>query len=85
MDTQKKDEKALVVLTQGQLKDIYEKAAVIGANEAVKAFRQEQEKEYSRRADRRLRNTKLLLRNYHMLKEHAENLFSGGHRWRNLH
>ena len=27
MDTQKKDEKALVVLTQGQLKDIYEKAA----------------------------------------------------------
>lgn len=77
MDTQKKDEKALVVLTQGQLKDIYEKAAVIGANEAVKAFRQEQEKEYSRRADRRLRNTKLLLRNYHMLKEHAENSVFG--------
>ena len=73
MDTQKKDEKALVVLTQGQLKDIYEKAAAIGANEALKTFRQEQKKEYSRRADRRLRNTKLLLRNYHMLKEHAEN------------
>ena len=59
MDTQKKDEKALVVLTQGQLKDIYEKAAAIGANEALKTFRQEQKKEYSRRADRRLRNTKL--------------------------
>lgn len=41
MDTQKKDEKALVVLTQGQLKDIYEKAAAIGANEALKTFRQE--------------------------------------------
>ena len=77
MDTQKKDEKALVVLTQGQLKDIYEKAAAIGANEALKTFRQEQKKEYSRRADRRLRNTKLLLRNYHMLKEHAENSVFG--------
>ena len=77
MDTQKKDEKALVVLTQGQLKDIYEKAAAIGANEALKTFRQEQKKEYSRRADRRLRNTKLLVRNYHMLKEHAENSVFG--------
>jgi len=77
MDTQKKDEKALVVLTQGQLKDIYEKAAAIGANEALKTFRQERKKEYSRRADRRLRNTKLLLRNYHMLKEHAENSVFG--------
>ena len=77
MDTQKKDEKALVVLTQGQLKDIYEKAAAIGANEALKTFRQEQKKEYIRRADRRLRNTKLLLRNYHMLKEHAENSVFG--------
>ena len=77
MDTEKKDEKALVVLTQGQLKDIYEKAAAIGANEALKTFRQEQKKEYSRRADRRLRNTKLLLRNYHMLKEHAENSVFG--------
>ena len=77
MDTQKKDEKDLVVLTQRQLKDIYEKAAAIGANEALKTFRQEQKKEYSRRADRRLRNTKLLLRNYHMLKEHAENSVFG--------
>lgn len=77
MDTQKKDEKALVVLTQGQLKDIYEKAAAIGANEALKTFKQEQKKEYSRRADRRLWNTKLLLRNYRMLKEHAENSVFG--------
>ena len=77
MDTQKKDEKTLVVLTHGQLIDIYEKAAAIGANEALKTFRQEQKKEYIRRADRRLRNTKLLLRNYHMLKEHAENSVFG--------
>lgn len=77
MDTQKKDERALVVLTPAQLKDIYEKAAAIGANEALKTFKQEQKKEYSCRADRRLRNTKLLLRNYHMLKEHAENSVFG--------
>lgn len=77
MDTQKKDERALVVLTHEQLKDIYEKAAVIGAKEALKTFEQERKKEYAGRADRRLRNTKLLLRNYHMLKEHAENSVFG--------
>ena len=33
---------------------------------------EERKKEYSQKADKRLRNTKLLLRNYHMLKEHAE-------------
>lgn len=67
----------LVFLTSGQLKDIYEKAAAIGANEALKTFEQERKREYGQRADRRLRNTKLLLRNYHMLKEHAENSVFG--------
>lgn len=77
MDSQKKDERALVVLTHEQLKDIYEKAAAIGANEALKTFERERKKERSGREDRRLRNTKLLLRNYHMLKEHAENSVFG--------
>lgn len=77
MDSQKTDGKILVTLTQDQLKDIYEKAASIGAKEAVKAFEQERKKEQGQRADRRLRNTKLLLRNYHMLKEHAENSVFG--------
>lgn len=62
----------LVTLSTEQLREIYEKAAAIGAEEALKAFKQEREKEYKGRADRRLRNTKLLLRNYHMLKDHAE-------------
>lgn len=62
----------VIALTQEQLTKIYEKAAVIGAKEALKTFEQERKKEYSGRADRRIRNTKLLLRNYHMLKEHAE-------------
>ena len=77
MDNQKTDNGVLVVLTHEQLKDIYEEAAAIGAKEALKIFEQERKKEQGKRADRRLRNTKLLLRNYHMLKEHAENSVFG--------
>ena len=67
----------LVSLPFEQLKEIYENAAAIGAKEALKTFRQERENENGRRGDRRLRNTKLLLRNYRMLKEHAENSVFG--------
>lgn len=77
MDSQKTDNRALVTLTHEQLKNIYESAAAIGAKEALKMFEQERKKEQGKRADRRLRNTKLLLRNYHMLKEHAENSVFG--------
>lgn len=63
----------MVSISAEQLKEIYEQAATIGAKEALKTFEQERKKEYAGRADRRLRNTKLLLRNYHMLKEHAAN------------
>lgn len=77
MDSQTTDNKTLVVLTHEQLKDIYENAAAIGAKEALKMFEQERKKEQGKRADRRLRNTKLLLRNYHMMKEHAENSVFG--------
>lgn len=77
MDSQTTDNKSLVALTHEQLKDIYENAAAIGAKEALKLFEQERKKEQGKRADRRLRNTKLLLRNYHMLKEHAENSVFG--------
>lgn len=71
------EEPSFILLTSQQLKEIYEKSAGIGAKEALKFFEQERKKEYSGRADRRLRNTKLLLRNYHMLKEHAENSVFG--------
>ena len=77
MDCQTTDNKALVVLTHEQLKEIYENAAAIGAKEALKMFEQERKKEHGKRADRRLRNTKLLLRNYHMMKEYAENSVFG--------
>lgn len=74
---EKKKGVSIITITSEQLSEIYEKAAVIGAKEALKFFEQERKKEYSSRADRRLRNTKLLLRNYHMLKEHAENSVFG--------
>lgn len=70
--SQEKKEVSVISITSDQLQQIYEKAAAIGAKEALKTFEQERQKEYNGRSDRRLRNTKLLLRNYHMLKEHAE-------------
>lgn len=69
---EREKEALTVVLTYGQMQELNEKAAAVGAREALKALEQERRKERSQRADRRLRNTKLLLRNYHMLKEHAE-------------
>lgn len=74
---QSNEEKVIITMTQKQLEDIYAKAAEIGAKEALKTYAQERKKEQGKRADRRLRNTKLLLRNYHMLKEHAENSVFG--------
>lgn len=74
---QSTSERTLITLTPEQLKSIYERAAEIGAKEALKTYEQEKKKEQGKRADRRLRNTKLLLRNYHMLKEHAENSVFG--------
>lgn len=72
-----KQEVRFVTLTYEQLKEITDNAVATGAKEALKVYQQERKKEQSKRADRRLRNTKLLLRNYHMLKEHAENSVFG--------
>lgn len=78
MNSQQKETGSVVVtLTNEQLRDIYEKAAAVGAKEAMKTLEQERKKEQKKKVDRRLRNTKLLLRNYHMLKEHAENSVFG--------
>ena len=72
-DTPEPKQPRLVVLTDEELQGIYERAAAIGAQEGLKRFEQERKREFGQRADRRLRNTKLLLRNYRMLKEHAQN------------
>ena len=62
-----------IVLTSEELKNIYERAAAVGAREAMDRIDKERKKEYDQKADRRIHNTKLLLRNYRMLREHAEN------------
>lgn len=48
-------------------------AAEIGAQTALKQYENAVNKAKAERVDRRLRNTKLLLRNYRMFKTHAEN------------
>ena len=74
---EKKGKEVVIAITSDKLEEIWKEAAAIGAKEALKTFEQERKREYSSRTDRRLRNTKLLLRNYHMLKEHAENSVFG--------
>lgn len=76
-ENEKPKERIMVCLTSEQMRDIYEKAATIGAKEALKTLKEERKKEYSNRSSRKLHNTKLLLINYHMLKEHAENSVFG--------
>lgn len=77
MSQQEETGAVVVTLTDEQLRNIYEKAAAVGAKEALKTLEQERKKEQKKKVDRRLRNTKLLLRNYHMLKEHTENSVFG--------
>lgn len=77
MEIQSEEKNVVIFLTHEQLEDIYNKAATIGAKEGIKIFHQKQKKEQEKRASRKLHNTKLLLRNYHMLKEHAENSVFG--------
>lgn len=52
--------------------NIIEIAAAAGAKAALETLEQERKHQQRETADRRLRNTKLLLRNYHMLREHMD-------------
>ncbi len=70
---EEKTESRLVFMTEEDFKKICTKAAEIGAREAMNRLAQERKKDNARRNDRRLRNTKLLLRNYRALKGHIEN------------
>lgn len=53
--------------------EIIKLAAETGARVAMQALEKEKSKMKKSRYDRRLRNTKLLLRNYRMFKEHTKN------------
>ncbi len=54
-------------------------AGEAGARAAMETLDREKKREQNSRFDRRLRNTKLLLRNYRMFKEHVDNaVFEAG-------
>lgn len=71
------DQKEFIVMTPDQFREVYETAAKIGAEKALDTFNKERAEERKHKRKRKLRNTELLLRNYHMLKENAENSVFG--------
>lgn len=71
------DQKEFIAMTPDQFREVYETAAKIGAEKALDTFNKERAEERKHRRKRKLRNTELLLRNYHMLKENAENSVFG--------
>ena len=54
-------------------RDIVQLAAEAGAKAAMETLEKERQRDRKDMADRRLRNTKLLLRNYRIFRAHAEN------------
>ncbi|MEG2383477.1 MAG: hypothetical protein RSB39_07795 [Oscillospiraceae bacterium] len=59
-------------MSKGQSRDeIIRIAADAGARAGLDAYEKEKHRDIGERADRRLRNTKLLLRNYRMFKDHC--------------
>lgn len=56
---------------------IIEIAAAAGAKAALMRYEQERKHQQRENADRRLRNTKILLRNYHMLRENKDSSVYG--------
>ena len=66
-----------VVLSKDEIVTMQKEAAEIGARAAMEKLEQERKSMYRKAADRRLHNTKLLLRNYRMLRENADNSIYG--------
>lgn len=64
-----KDSVNFVALTKKEVEDMIAKAALAGASVATDMMEKANRKELKEQKDRRLHNTKLLLRNYRVLKE----------------
>ena len=64
-----------IIITKMELNALMDetvkKAIRYATAEAIKVYETRAKAEYKERADKRLRNTKMLLRNYRMLKKHA--------------
>lgn len=76
-ENEKTPSPALIALKAEDLHDLLEKAAEVGANTGIDRYVEELKKAQKKRGDRRLHNTKLLLRNFRMLQENAENSVFG--------
>ena len=81
-DTEKKQEpkeqkSIMIFLSREELATITKEAAEIGARTALETMEQEKKKMHSKATERRLHNTKLLLRNYRMLKDNSANSIFG--------
>lgn len=79
METEKqtKQESVIITLNEEQLAAVRKEAAEIGARVALERIEEERKKMYKKAADKRLHNTRLLLRNYRMLKSNIENSVFG--------
>lgn len=64
-------------MTDKERNEIIKIAAEAGAKAALEKLEQERKHQQKEMTDRRLRNTKLLLRNYHMLREHMDSSVFG--------
>lgn len=74
---EKQTENQLVVLTKEELVQMQKTAAEIGAVAAMDRLEKEKKTMYCKAVDRRRHNTRLLLRNYRMLRENADNSIYG--------
>ena len=70
-------EKQFIILSKEDLDTIMKEAAEIGARVALDRLAEEKKNMHKKAADRRLHNTRLLLRNYRMLKSNTENSVYG--------
>lgn len=77
MEKAEKQAPQYVVLTKEEIATMQKEAAEIGAKAAMEKLEQEKKSMYHKAVDRRLHNTKLLLRNYRMLRENADNSVYG--------
>lgn len=63
----------LITLTPEEFEEFLNKAAEAGAKAGIEKYNNELKTAQKKRADKRLHNTKLLLRNYRALKLNSEN------------
>ena len=77
MEKVEKQAPQYVVLTKEEIVTMQKEAAEIGAKAAMERLEQEKKSMYHKAVDRRIHNTKLLLRNYRMLRENADTSIYG--------